>query len=336
MKKTLLIILLVQAMFLTAIEKPKMHSSIMLDAKFYSGSDSNSGLYDTTNRYQIRKAALEFEGKITEFIEYGVEFGVSTCSGGGIDLKLMEAALDYDLSNGLTIGLRQGHVLRGFAGATECSDRLTLEKPQFFKTFATCHPTGVVLGYDRELPIDSAIELEAGLMNGPNGTLDGEHDFNFGTIITSPVEGLSLSLNYNHTANNYYRNDGSQFSDDGYRAIAGLEYDCYNIQATGEYYFGKGFTFNNQEMKAAYLQTGYSFKTGMKRLGSITPYIQYEYWDKDSDSEENSEYSYLSGGLLFSLDSYTKLRFDYFAETDKPSSAIETPDSFNVRLQLVF
>ncbi len=336
MKRTLLTILLVQAMFLTAIEKPKIHSSIMLDAKFYSGSDSNSGLYDTSNRYQIRKAVVELEGKLTDHIEYGLEYGVSTCSGGGVDLKLMEAALDYDLGNGLAIGLRQGHVLRGFAGATECSDRLTLEKPLFHKTFATCHPTGFVLGYRNDIPLNSAIEFEAGFMNGPNGTLDGEHDYNFGTILTTPVEGLSLSLNYNHTANNYYRNDGTQFSDEGYRGIAGLKYENYNFIATGEFYTGEGFTFNDQEMKAAYVQTGYSIKTGMDRLNAITPYIQYEYWDKNSDLDDESEYSYFSGGLLFSLDSYTKLRFDYFTETDKPSSAIETPDSFNVRLQLVF
>ena len=336
MKRLLLIILLVQAIVLTAIEKPKMHSSIMLDAKFYSGSDSNSGLYDTTNRYQIRKAALEFEGKITDYLEYGIEFGVSTCSGGGVDLKLMEAALDYEIGNGFKAGLRQGHVFRGFAGSTECSDRLTLEKPIFYKTFATCHPTGFVLSYDSELPENSAIEIEAGLMNGPNGTLDGEHDYNFGTIISSPVEGLSLTMNYNHTANNYYNNDGTQFSDDGYRAIAGLKYDCYNFLATGEYYTGKGFSLSDQEMNAAYFQAGYVIQTDMERLNAVTPYFQYEYWDKNSDSDEESEYSYISGGLLFNLDSHTKLRFDYCTETDKPESATQIPDSFNIRLQLVF
>ncbi|MDY6915243.1 MAG: hypothetical protein SVM86_02865 [Candidatus Cloacimonadota bacterium] len=99
---------------------------------------------------------------------------------------------------------------------------------------------------------------KAALMNGINGTLDGEHDYNLGVMYYTPWEGLTLTADYNHTARNYYNDNFEQYSENGYRGLAGIQYVNNNVLATGEIVKGKGFAEDDQEMLAYYLQTGYS------------------------------------------------------------------------------
>ncbi len=327
------LVLILTTVLFAELELPNIHSAIVLDTKFYSGGDSNSGNYDTSNRIQVRKAALEFTGTLDKKIDYAVEFGVATCQGTGLNLKLMDASIFYNFNNNIKAGLLQGHVLRGFVGKTECSERLTLEKPVFFKTFATCHPTGFVVNTNFELGEVAALETELALMNGVNGTFDGEHDYNLGLIFHTPFSGLSVSADYNHTEKGYYDENFQLYSESGYRSICGLKYDNYNFQATGEYLIGKGFTYDDQEMTAYYLQAGYAFPMKYKFLNYIQPYAMYEFWDKNSAEDDESEYTYINAGLIFSLTESTRLRFNYMKPQDKPDNAPEEASIFVIRLQ---
>ena len=319
-------------LLIAEIKMPMIHTSIMLDAKFYGGDANNNGVYDNTNRFQVRKAAMEVEGKLEKNIDYSFEFGVSTCVGAGTQLKLMDASIFYHLSNFTRIGVQQGHVMRSFAGITECSARMTMEKPVFYKTFATCHPTGLVIHHLQEIGEVTAIEVEAALMNGTNETLYGEHDYNFGTIFYTPLEGLAFTGVYNHVARNYFGQNYNTYSKDGYRSFLGVKYENYNISATGEYYLGKGFDTDDKEMEAWYAQAGYSIN--MNKINYIQPYIMYEFWDKDSNWDE-TEYKYVNFGINVGLSATTKLKFAYGQISDIPDG-IEQPNSFVSRLQITF
>jgi hypothetical protein len=329
--------MLLQAALLVAIEPPNLHSAIMLDAKFYTEGNSNSGSYDSSNRFQVRKAAVELEGDLDEKIEYSVEFGVSTCTGTGINLKLMDASIMYRLNENFGLGFKQGHVLRGFASSTECTDRLTMEKPLFLPTFATCHPTGIVAEYYHEFGASSSLITEIALMNGANGTLDGEHDYNLGAIYHTPLDGLAFAGSYNLTAANYYDPlTAMSYSEDGYRSLLGINYDNYNISATAEYMMGKGFSNDKTEMIAAYAQAAYAIPINLGQVRYIQPLVLFEYWDKDSATDADSEYSYLNAGLNISIGDHSKLKFNYKMPQQKAAGTPEQESSLIARLQMSF
>jgi hypothetical protein len=319
-----------------AIQPPVVHPSIMLDAKFYGGDAANNGDYNTTNRYQVRKAALAFEGSLDENISYDIEFGTSTCSGSGVQFKLMDAGIFYHVNPNLKVGLQQGHILRGFAATTECTARMTMEKARFFTAFAACHPTGLVINNYLPLGDIAGLEAELALMNGTNSTLDGEHDYNLGTILHSPLEGLALTAVYNHTAQHYFDANYNEVSKDGYRAIGGIQYENYGIKATAEYYIGKGFSSHDQKMNAAYLEAGYAFPVAMQSLTAIQPYVLYEYWDKSADTDADSEFDFFSAGVNFSLSAATKIKMQYSLPTTTPDGLTEEPSSFVARLQIAY
>ncbi len=337
MKQTLaLCLILVSLTVIHAFEKPNIHTSVMLDALHYDGDNANQGAYDTANRVQIRKAELGLEGALAEYMNYEIAFGVSTCQGGGIDFKLMEAVLEYELPYNIIVAIQQGHVLRGIAGSTECSDRMTLEKPIFHTSLFNCHPTGIVVRTVQELGMESEVEFEAAFMNGGNQTMSDEWDFNYGLIYRTPLQGLSVALDYNHVGRIYYDNLGQIYTRAGSRMIGGLSYEDYNITVAGEYFAVKGYTTEEDEMSAYYAMLGYSFPVDSDRIKAIQPYAMYEYWDKDSANDTESEYTYLNAGFNLTLNKYTKLRFGYQTELDKPDGAEEKPDSATLRLQIVY
>ncbi len=337
MKKLLTIFLLILSIsMIFAIEKPNIHASIMLDAKYYDGESANKGFYDTSNRFQVRKAAVNLDGNLAKYMNYELEFGISTCQGAGIDFKLMDATLEYELPLNTVIAVQQGHILRGIAGVTECSDRMTMEKPVFFTSLFNCHPTGILVKTIQELGAESELEVEAAFMNGGNSTMDDEWDYNYGMTYRTPVTGLAITGVYNHIGRKYYNTLGQNYSRAGYRAIGGLEYINYNLAATGEYYKAKGYLTKDNEIEAWYMMLGYALKVNSDRLKAIQPYAMYEYWDKEAENDIDSEYTYLNIGLNFSLNKYTKLRFAYKTELENPSGVTNTPDSAIMRLQLVY
>lgn len=338
MKKIFVITLIAFSIMLLKAEVglTSIHPGIMLDAKFYSGEGSNDGLYDTSNRYQVRKAALELAGSFAENIEYSLEFGASTCSGSGLTLQVMDAAITYNFNDYLNLSLMQGHIIRGFAATTECSARLSMEKPLFYTTFAVCHPTGLVANSFIPAGETAGMEIELALMNGANSTLDGEHDYQIGTIFYTPIAGLALTANYNLSAKNYYFQDISGYkSKDGYRAVLGAEYQENRVWATAEFFSGKGFQNHDQEMQAWYAQLGYALPCSWESLEYIQPYFMYTAWDKHSENEVETEYTYADFGLNFSLDKSTKVKFAYHKPLDSPEADKDEIESFIARLQFI-
>lgn len=314
---------------------PQVHAGIMLDYKNYSGDDANTGFYDTSDRFQVRKAAFDISGTIGNYLSYGVEAGVSTCVGSTSTLKLMDAEISYHVNDNITLAIKQGHVLRGFSGATDCSVRVPLERPIFYTAMATCHPTGFVANFQYDLPYEADIELEAALMNGgSNNTLDGEKDFNFGTIVNTPLPGLAVTGVYNLVSKEYYL-DNAMKSRDGYRVIGGLQYDLANFNITGEYYTGKGFDEKDRKYNAYYIQTNYLISTNFtNRMNYIQPFVRYSYWDKTAELNSSSEYDYLDAGLIISLDAYTKIKLNYNINLSQPKGINEEPSSFIARIQV--
>ena len=314
---------------------PQVHAGIMLDFNSFSGNDANTGDYNTSNRFQIRKAALTINGRIGEYISYGIEGGVATCVGSGTGLKLMESEIDYHLNENITLSVKQGHVLRGFSGITECSVRVPMERPIFYTAMSTCHPTGFVANFQYDLPYEADIEVETAFMNGGgNNTLDGEKDYNFGTIINTPISGLAVTGVYNMVSKEYYL-DNSMKSKDGYRTIGGVKYDFANVNITGEYYTGKGFDTKDREYNAYYLLGSYKIETKItERINYIQPFVRYSYWDKAAELDTEQEFGYLDAGLIISLDAYTKLKFNYKKNITTPNGINEEPSSFVARLQV--
>ncbi len=337
MKKIILLLSIVLCLSMSnaQISSPQVHAGLMLDFNNYSGDQANTGLYDTSNRFQVRKAAFEVSGSIAERISYAIEAGVSTCVGTSTNLKLMDAEIEYHLNENITLGVKQGHVLRGFSGVTECSVRIPMERPVFYTSMTTCHPTGFVANFQYQLPYSSDIEFEAAFMNGAGkNTLDGEKDFNFATIINSPLPGLALTGVYNIVSKEYYL-DNEMTSKDGHRFIGGLKYDFKNFNITGEYYQGKGFDIHTREYDAYYLLTSYLLPINFtQRINYIQPFVRYTFWDKAAESSVEMEYDYLDAGLIISLDAYTKLKFNYSKNTSHPDGLNEEPTSFKARLQL--
>lgn len=338
MRKVIFLIALVYCCFAVVYAQPappQVHAGIMLDFNSYSGDDANSGAYDTSNRFQVRKAAFGINGRIGEYLSYGIEAGVATCVGTGTGLKLMDAEIDYHLNDNITLSVKQGHVLRGFSGVTECSVRVPMERPIFFTAMTTCHPTGFVANFQYDLPLNADIEVEAAFMNGGGGeTLNGEKDYNFGTIINTPLPGLAVTGVYNLISKEYYINE-SMKSEDGHRAIGGLKYDYNNLSVSGEYYTGKGFDTKDREYNAYYLLGSYMVRTNFTdRMNYIQPFVRYTSWDKAAELDTEQEFGYLDAGLIISLDAYTKLKFNYNKNTSQPKGMNEEPASFVARLQV--
>ncbi|MDD3051255.1 MAG: hypothetical protein PHR06_08925, partial [Candidatus Cloacimonetes bacterium] len=315
---------------------PSIHGTIMLDTHFYESKSVDETNYDNSNRFQIRKAALGFEGFLDDNIQYNMEFGIATCIGKGDQLKIMEAGINYHFSENLSLGIQQGHVLRGFASDTECSNRLTLEKPVFMNTFGVCHPFGVVANGYFEIGKNAGAEIELGVMNGVNGTFDREHDINAGIIIDTPLNGLAISATFNHVNRQYYDENYSQYSETGYRMNCGANYLNHGFWITSEYFYGKGFTSDSQKMSAWYAQLGYDVLVNHSRLLTIQPFIHYAYWDKDCETDIEKVFTYLEAGLTFKLTANTMLKTAYDIELDQPESVDEQLQTATVRITTVF
>jgi hypothetical protein len=336
MKKVILIFTIIATFVVinAQLSLPQVHAGLMLDFNNYSGDNANTGFYNTSTRFQVRKAAVTITGNAGDYVDYAIETGICSCVGAGTGLQLLEAEIDYHINDNISLGLRQGHVLRGFAGSTDCLARIPLERPVFALAMTNCHPTGFVANFHYELPLFSDIEFESAFMNGGgSNTLDGEKDYNFGTIINTPISGLALTGAYNLISKEYYIDDRMQ-SKDGHRLIGGMKYDFADFNITGEYYSGKGFESKDTENDAYYLLASYRISADLARIDYIQPYVRYSYWDKAAQLTNGMEYDYLDAGLIISLDAYTKLKFNYNKNLSHPDALSEEAASFIARIQL--
>lgn len=337
--KRYLIVILSFLMVISAsaeLKLPNFNGSVVLDSRFYSGDNANANDYQTSDRFQVRKATLSLSGEVDEDFSYALEIGNATCVGSGDQIQLMEAEVGYNIIDEVKIGFHKGHVLRGFASDVECGEQLALEKPIFHQSFSACHPTGAfaegIFSFDNNM----GLEVQLSFLNGRAGTINDEKEVNLGFIFDTPLKGLAVSGAYTHVDAIYYDGNFEEYSEDGYRAFGGVKYEDYGIIFISEYYKGEGFQKDDQVMDAWYAEAGYAFKTGLKKLKFIQPFAKYEFWDKDSDNDADTEYTYFQGGMNFKVSEHTNLKFSYVTQLDKPENIEEEADYFVVRFQTGF
>jgi len=341
----LLTIFLVTVGILNAegIPVPEIHGKVALQSEFYAGGEIKPGdvLYQdkTEEKFSVREVTLELEGELQN-IEYGIEVGSVTCPMNPLgNFQVLEAIVLYKISDWMRVGYMKGHIMRGFEMYEECTNLLTAEKPYFTKFFldGECHPVGSVLEFNYVFSNKSSFQSQFAFL-GIGGSFERQYNMNFGTIYHTPLQGLSIGGYYNPINLKLSNLDWTQSTRFGYRTGVGLGYDCYNILFRGEYYTGKAFNVNTNnlgvepkdlEMEAYYIQAGYRFNTGWDRMPYIQPYLQYQYWDRASNVDMWLKYKYIIGGITIGLGEDTKLRINYETPYSTPDYEpdILTPDN---------
>ena len=381
MKLTVLL-LMVQTMLFAEFELPEIHTNIVIQAESYFGDNdvvqdsSWQGNFENTiytvpeSKFTVRSATIEAGGKFKEKIEYNMEIGMATCSGGtGINILLMEAGLFYKPYEFMKIGFMKGHIMRGFEMHDECVGVLTAEKAHSLGAFKNqCHPTGIIFEADYDFTETMGFETQIGILNGPQEkSFDTEYDRNIGLIFRSPLPGLSVGGYYNLIKQDFGKVDpatNEPIYEKGNRFGFGANFDFNNIFMRGEYYAGKGFTgslipeaikpANELEMNAFYIEGAYTIKTNWDKIPYIQPYFMYQSWNKAADVDafywddpatiiddeilcENFVSNYFTAGITFGLDEeHTKLKIDYEFPVTIPDNESEEAGKLIVRLQTGF
>ncbi|MEA2096732.1 MAG: hypothetical protein U9P73_08600 [Candidatus Cloacimonadota bacterium] len=376
------LVLILQTTLFAEFELPEFHTNIVIQAESYFGDNvvvqdsSYGGNFENTiytvpeNKFAVRSATIEAEGTFNEKIEYNMEVGMATCTGGlGINILLMEAGLFYKPYEFMKIGFMKGHIMRGFEMHDECVGVLTAEKAHFLGAFKNqCHPTGLVFEADYDFTETMGFETQIGILNGPQEkSFDTEYDRNIGLIFRTPLSGLSVGGYYNLIKQDFGKVDPETnlpVYEEGNRFGFGADFDLNNIFIRGEYYAGKGFTgsvipeiiksADELEMNAFYLEGAYTIKTNGEKIPYIQPYMMYQSWNKAADVNafywdnpatiiddeilcENFVSSYLTAGITFGLDEeHTKLKFDYVFPVTVPDNESEEAGKLIVRLQTGF
>lgn len=380
--KLIVLVLIFQTVLFAEIELPEIHTNIVIQAESYFGEDdvvqdsSHSGIFENkiytvpVNKFAVRSATIEAEGTFKDKIEYNMEVGMATCTGGlGINILLMEAGLFYKPYDFMKIGFMKGHIMRGFEMHDECVGVLTAEKAYSLSAFKNqCHPTGFVFEANYNFNETMGFETQIGILNGPQEmSFDMEYDRNFGLIFRTPLSGLSVSGYFNLIKQDFGNVDPDTNEivyEEGHRYGFGADYDLNNIFIRGEYYAGKGFTgskvpkkiefADELEMNAFYIEGAYTFKTNGEKIPYIQPYVMYQSWDKAFDVDafywdnpatfkddkilcENFVSSYFTTGITFGLDEEnTKLKFDYEIPVTVPDNESKQTGKLIVRLQTGF
>ncbi len=376
------LVLILQTILFAEFELPEIHTNIVIQAESYFGDNdvvqdsSYAGNFENTiyavpvNKFTVRSATIEAEGLFNEKIEYNMEVGMATCSGGlGINILLMEAGLFYKPYEFMKIGFMKGHIMRGFEMHDECVGVLTAEKPYSLGAFKNqCHPTGLIFEADYDFTETMGFETQVGILNGPQEmSFDTEYDRNIGLIFRTPLPGLSVGGYYNLIKQDFGKVDSvtsKPIYEEGHRMGFGADFDFNNIFLRGEYYEGKGFTgskvpetikpADELEMNAFYIEGAYTIKTNGETIPYIQPYIMYQSWNKASDVDafywDNSATfiddeilcddfvsNYFTVGITFGLDEeHTKLKFDYEFPVTVPDNESEEAGKLIVRLQTGF
>ncbi len=217
----------------TEIPTPEIHGIIALQYRGYFGNDDiEAGYVVPADEWFVRFATIELIGKLSEHIEYNLEMGMARCPASTTtSVRLMEAGFFFKPFDSLKIGMKKGHILRGFELHDRCLEILTAEKPRFATAFAPCHPVGGVILFDRDFAENMGLEAELALLNGPaGGTMDDEHDVNFGLIFRTPLPGLSIGGYYNDLSIDFDFDCTKQKAN---RSSFGFNYDHIGIHLQG-------------------------------------------------------------------------------------------------------
>ncbi len=376
------LVLILQTVLFAEFELPEIHTNIVIQAESYFGDNdvvqdsSWQGNFENTiytvpeSKFTVRSATIEAGGKFKEKIEYNMEIGMATCSGGtGINILLMEAGLFYKPYEFMKIGFMKGHIMRGFEMYDECVGVLTAEKAYSLGAFKNqCHPTGIIFEADYDLSKTMGFQTQIGILNGPQEmSFDTEYDRNIGLIFRTPLPGLSVGGYYNLIKQDFGNVDpatNKPVYEEGNRFGFGADFDFNNIFLRGEYYAGKGFTGSKVpetikpaeklEMNAFYIEGAYTIKTNSGKISYIQPYVMYQSWNKASNVDafywdnpatiihdeilcENFVSNYLTAGITFGLDEeHTKLKIDYEFPVTVSDNESEEAGKLIVRLQTGF
>ncbi len=335
------------------LEMPEIGGNIMIDYLSISQDSSynQSGVFVTaSNRFRVRKATLEISGAAGELIEYEASFGIASCLGSGMTMALMEAGIRVSPleDERIVLGLGMFHVRRGFELGEDCGQTLTAEKPMFRKAVSpACHPLGALLETDISLGTIGGLEAQIVYANGNNGTINEEHDANFALFYRLPVKGLTIGGFYNDLA--METNPESEGYEDASRYGIGLDYEADGIAVRTEMIQIKGIlpgmrpsgcsdTGENVENMCLLAEAGYSFNTGSEAVPSITPYLNYQSWDRWSNADSGDyEFSWITGGVktcIGSPDSY--LTLDYRIPSATPDGLNEDASVLTARLGLTY
>ena len=355
MKKLLILVILCFAASSMALELevPKIGGSVLIDYLNMSQDSSynQSGVFlAASNRFSVRKATLEVSGTAGELIKYEASFGVASCLGSGMTMALMEAGIRVSPleDEKIVLGMGMFHVRRGFELGEDCGKTLTAEKPMFRTVVSpSCHPLGAVLETDLSLGAIGGLETQITYANGNNGTLDKEHDANFALFYQLPVAGLTIGGFYNDLTMEI--NPEIDGCEDASRYGFGIDYEADGIAVRTEMINVKGVmpgmrpqgcsdAGENVENKCLLAQAGYSFSTGSESIPSITPYFNYQSWDRWSNADSGDyEFSWLTGGVktcIGSPDTYITL--DYRMPTTTPEELNEDASVMTARLGLSY
>ena len=341
----------------SASHLPDVGVSVVLDARWleHEGPTSATTFYPTTDRFFVRAATLDVSGRYGEHLSYSLEAGTAACTG-STSFQLLEAGVMYELHPKIRVGLRRGHVMRGYAVFEECTDGLTAEKPVFVLTLSPCHPTGFVTEFNSGPTDGWGMRGQLGLLNGAAGSLEGEHDYNIGILLETPVEGLSAAVYYNDIEflTGELQPSGDALSGKGMRAGLGFRLDRGLFLVRAEHYWARGFPmqvigpapgdlpqeerlsfYEDREMRAWYVQAGIRVPTGLRAAPAVVPYCRYQSWDKDSKGEGDAVTEYVTVGVAVPLSSEgAKFRIDYEVPVATPSGSDEEAGRLIARLQV--
>jgi hypothetical protein len=341
-------------------EPPELHADVSIQTLFFFDEDDRIPyLSASSDKTEIRHAAIEAEGMLGKHLEYNVEIGLSTCAGGGCStsgsLSLAEAGIFFKPYDYLKIGLFQGHIMRGFELYQECTEVLTAEKPRF-KSIFPCHPQGMMIETDYMFDENMGINAQFTFNNGNSGTssIEDEHDINLGLQFHTPYPGLSLGGFYNdwQWKTSEYDPAISDFrstSYNGSRIGGGLDYDYQGLKIRSEYYLIDGYvdsdpirdyTSGSDTLKAEdlesygfFVQGGYAFALKSEMIPFIQPYMMYQLWDKASNADGDNKLTYFTLGVACGLGSQQAfLKIDYEIPLDSPDDTFDEAKRLIVRI----
>ena len=344
----------------TEFETPEIHADVSIQSAFYLDEDDRIPyLSQSSDKTEIRHAAIEAEGVLGKYLEYNVEIGLSTCAGGGCStsgsLTLAEAGVFFKPYEFFKIGLYQGHVMRGFELYQECTEVLTAEKPHL-KGIFTCHPLGLLVETDYKFDENMGVNAQLTINNGNSGSgsIEDEHDINLGAQFRTPYPGLSVGGFYTdwQWKVSEYDPDISDFKStcyNGSRIGFGFDYDHSGLKIRSEYYLIDGYVDTNPirtytsggdtlsaedlESRGFFLEGGYAFDMPGEMIPFIQPYAMYQSWDKASNADGDNKLTYLTLGVACGLGSeHAFLKVDYEMPLDSPDDTFDEAKRLIVRL----
>lgn len=292
------------------IEQPDLSGNVIMDFVSFSGDSAyaSSGYYQiASNRLLVRKVTVGLSGNINPFVEYETELGVASCAGSGLAVSVKEAGV-YLTPGALRFGVGMTHVARGFELGTDCGYTLAMEKPMFrLAVSPSCHPLGLIAGTEFSVGNAGSADVQLFYGNGNGGTIKDEYDFNAALFYHTPVQGFTAGGFYN--ALEMEINPENEGFENGKRYGFGLDYSSSGLMARGEYFQINGLlpgmivdgctmAAEDVENTGMIAQAGYLFQLDSESISSVTPYFQYQEWNRFSNADSGDyKYSWIATGV---------------------------------------